>query len=64
MTRAALAASRLLDAGDASESESFLRAKLASARFYATHVLPQAGALAVTAMNGSDATLDEWALQA
>jgi hypothetical protein len=63
MARAAMAAVRLLEAGSASESESFLRAKVATARFYATHVLPQTGALAVTAMRGSEATLDEVALQ-
>jgi hypothetical protein len=60
MARAAVAACRLLMVGDGREQ--FLRAKLASARFYATHVLPQVSALAVTAMRGAAATMDKSAL--
>lgn len=51
MARAALAAKRLH--GD----PAFLRRKLLSARFYATHVLPQAEGLAVIAMHGGESVM-------
>ncbi|MFA9215860.1 MAG: acyl-CoA dehydrogenase [Sphingomonadaceae bacterium] len=57
MARAALAAQRLMADGGGVESEAFLRAKLASAVFYATHVLPQAAGLAHTVMTGGAAVL-------
>lgn len=61
MARAALVAHRRLEEsrGDAV----FLRGKLTSALFYATHVLPQAAALTDTAMHGGAAvmSMDEMA---
>ena len=48
MARAALAAERLLGSGD----RSFLEAKIATARFFADHVLVQAPALRDTVVNG------------
>jgi len=35
----------------------FLRAKVLTARFYADHILPQAMALSMIAMRGSDSVL-------
>jgi acyl-CoA dehydrogenase len=55
MARAALAAERRLAAGEGDAS--FLRAKLATARFYAEHVLAQAPALARTATSGAAAVM-------
>ncbi|HCE6396347.1 MULTISPECIES: acyl-CoA dehydrogenase [Pseudomonas aeruginosa group] len=55
MARAALKAQRSLVSGRGNAS--FLRAKVASARFYATHVLPQAPGLAHTVLFGGDAAL-------
>jgi len=55
MARAALAAQRALDQGTGDAV--FLTAKRISARFYATHVLPQAGGLADIAMRGAAAVL-------
>ena len=49
MGRAALAAERTLHSGD----RSFLEAKIATARFYADHVLVQAPALRNTVVNGA-----------
>jgi alkylation response protein AidB-like acyl-CoA dehydrogenase len=49
---ATIAARRLADGGD-----SFYRAKLATAGFYGTHILPQTHALADTVKNGAEATL-------
>ena len=49
MGRAALAAERTLQSGD----RSFLEAKIATARFYADHVLVQAPALRNTVVNGA-----------
>ena len=49
MGRAALAAERTLQSGD----RSFLEAKIATARFYADHVLVQAPALRNTMVNGA-----------
>jgi alkylation response protein AidB-like acyl-CoA dehydrogenase len=49
MGRAALAAERALHSGD----RSFLEAKIATARFYADHVLVQAPALRNTVVNGA-----------
>ena len=62
MARAVSAAQSALAAGDADEI--FLRAKIATARFYMAHVLPQALALAQTARHGADATLDDAAFAA
>jgi len=55
MARAALAAQRLLDQGRGHEN--FLRAKIASAEFYAAHLLPQAGGMAEVAVQGGDAVM-------
>jgi alkylation response protein AidB-like acyl-CoA dehydrogenase len=52
---AAIAARRLAD-GDADAE--FLRGKIVSARFYATHVLPQAHALGRVVEGGVDSVLD------
>jgi alkylation response protein AidB-like acyl-CoA dehydrogenase len=49
MARAALAAERKLGSGD----RPFLEAKIATARFYAEHVLVQASALRETVVNGA-----------
>jgi 3-(methylthio)propanoyl-CoA dehydrogenase len=54
MGRAALAASRRLAAGD---DPDFHRAKIATARFFADHMLVTAAALAATATDGSAGTL-------
>ena len=55
MARAALIAQSRLEAraGDAD----FYRAKLVTARFYANHILPQAGALNHTVVNGAESVL-------
>jgi acyl-CoA dehydrogenase len=55
MARAALVAQKRLAAkqGDAG----FYRAKIATANFYAEHMLPQAAALAHTVIHGSASTL-------
>jgi len=50
MARAALAARRALAAGGADEV--FCKGKIATARFYAEHILPQAGALRTTVVRG------------
>jgi acyl-CoA dehydrogenase len=55
MARAALAAARLL-ASDSPDAD-FLEAKIATARFYCEHVLPQAAALSLTVTQGSSAVL-------
>jgi len=62
MARAARAARDAAAQGGADET--FLRAKLATTRFYMAHVLPQAAALARMARDGADATLDEDAFAA
>ncbi|MDH4114168.1 MAG: acyl-CoA dehydrogenase C-terminal domain-containing protein, partial [Burkholderiaceae bacterium] len=54
MGRAALAAARRLAQGD---DPDFHRAKLATARFYADHILVTAGGLAAAATEGSAGTL-------
>ena len=54
MGRAALAATRRLAAGDDPE---FHRAKIATARFFADHMLVTVGALATSATEGSAGTL-------
>jgi 3-(methylthio)propanoyl-CoA dehydrogenase len=54
--RAALVASRKLAADDGDAT--FLRAKVATARFYAATVLPQAAGLARTLTHGGEATLE------
>ena len=56
MGRAARVAQLRLAAGDNSDP-GFYRAKLATARFYADHVLPQAHGLAHAAMHGASAVL-------
>jgi acyl-CoA dehydrogenase len=55
MARAALAAHRRLGAGEGEAG--FLRTKVATARFYADHVLVRAGGLARTVVTGADAVL-------
>ncbi len=52
MANAASAAAGLLDAG---RDRDFARAKLQTARFYVTHVLPQVHALAAVIDGGADA---------
>jgi 3-(methylthio)propanoyl-CoA dehydrogenase len=54
MARAALVAQRRLAAAD---GDGFLRAKLATARFYADHVLVRAGGLSRTVVTGAEAAL-------
>jgi alkylation response protein AidB-like acyl-CoA dehydrogenase len=56
MGRAAHVAQQRLAAGDNSDP-GFYRAKLASARFYADHILPQAHGLAHAAMHGASSVL-------
>ncbi len=55
MAKAALVAQKKLDAGDGDEK--FYRAKIETARYYATHVLPQSVALLHTINEGSEASL-------
>ena len=55
MARAALAAKTRLD-GDAEDFD-FYRAKIATARFYAEHILPQAQAFRSAVVNGSASVL-------
>ena len=55
MARAALIAETKLSAG-AGDAE-FYRAKIATARFYAEHILPQAGGLASEVVNGAGSVL-------
>ncbi len=55
LARAALAAQRRLDAGDGDAQ--FLAAKIGTARFYADHVLAQAGGLAHTVCHGAPGAL-------
>jgi alkylation response protein AidB-like acyl-CoA dehydrogenase len=57
MARAALLSHRRLAAG--SEDAAFHRAKIASARFYADHVLSQCAGMAHAVCAGAAATLDE-----
>jgi 3-(methylthio)propanoyl-CoA dehydrogenase len=54
MARAALIASATIAGKD---GRSFHRTKLATARFYAEHVLPQAGALASEVISGAGSVL-------
>jgi len=56
MSRAAIAAQRLLSGG-AGDSR-FLRAKVRTARFFADHVLPQSAGLAHTMIFGASSALD------
>ena len=62
MARATRAAQSALAASGADEN--FLRAKIATARFYMAHILPQAATLALIARNGADTTLDDAAFAA
>jgi len=62
MARAMRAAQAALTIADADEK--FLRAKIATARFYMAHILPLAAALALIARNGADTTLDDTAFAA
>jgi alkylation response protein AidB-like acyl-CoA dehydrogenase len=55
MARAARIANRLLASGE--EGAAFLRAKIATARFYAEHVLPEARAWCEEIAAGADSTL-------
>jgi hypothetical protein len=55
MARAALAARRKLDAGDGDAA--FYRAKIATARFFADHVLSQADGLRHAIVDGSAGVL-------
>ena len=56
MARAALAAKRMLDAGEGAPA--FLAAKIVTARFYADHVLSQASGLRYTVVNGARGALE------
>jgi alkylation response protein AidB-like acyl-CoA dehydrogenase len=55
MARAAQAATRLLAQGGGDES--FLKAKIATARFYADHILVQAAGLSASIVNGAPGAL-------
>jgi hypothetical protein len=55
MARSAQAARRLLD--DGAEDADFLRAKLASARFFADHMLTRAEGLQASIVDGSEGVL-------
>jgi alkylation response protein AidB-like acyl-CoA dehydrogenase len=55
MARSALIAKQLLNKNDGGQD--FLRRKLQSVRFYASHVLPQSNGLAITAKSISESTL-------
>ncbi len=55
MARAALAADRMLKAGEGDGQ--FLQARIATARFHADHLLTQAGALRSAAIEGAPGTL-------
>ncbi len=55
MARAALAAERMLKAGEGDAQ--FLQAKIATARFHADHLLTQAGALRAAATEGAAGVL-------
>ena len=54
MARSALAARALLDAGSTTSSETFLRAKIDTARFYAEQILPEANGLLAAVTAGRD----------
>ena len=56
MARAAMAAKRMLDAGEGDPA--FLAAKIVTARFYADHVLSQASGLRYTVVNGARGALE------
>jgi acyl-CoA dehydrogenase len=56
MARAALVAARRLEEGHGDAE--FYRAKIVTARFYADHVLPQAGGLSYTVINGAPGALE------
>ena len=56
MARAALVAKRKLEAGEGDAG--FCKAKIVTARFYADHVLAQAGGLAYTVVNGAPGALE------
>ncbi len=53
LTRSALAATRLADAGDGRFTSEFLHQKVVTARFYATQLLPQAAGLAPAVTAGA-----------
>jgi len=55
MGRAALIAERKLQAGEGDQS--FLRAKIATARFFAEHLLPQAVAMRVSILQGAGSVM-------
>ncbi len=54
MARAMIAAEDLLDAG---QDVSFMKAKIATARFYAEHVLPRTGGLRDAIVEGADSVM-------
>ncbi|NLF55436.1 MAG: acyl-CoA dehydrogenase, partial [Thauera phenolivorans] len=56
MARAALVAQEKLAAGDGDAD--FYRAKIITARFYADHVMSQAGGLSYTVVNGAAGALE------
>jgi hypothetical protein len=55
MARAALVASKKLEAGEGDAA--FLRAKITTARFFADHIVSQAGGLATAIVEGSAGVL-------
>jgi len=55
MARAALVAESKLAAGEGDAE--FYRAKIATARFYAEHILPQSAALSSEVVNGAGSVL-------
>jgi len=56
LARGAAAAQRRL-AGDGAEDRPFLEAKIATARFYMTNILPRAAAQAAAVTQGAESTL-------
>ncbi|MCL4746089.1 MAG: acyl-CoA dehydrogenase C-terminal domain-containing protein [Burkholderiaceae bacterium] len=55
MARAALAARRMIDAGEGDRA--FLEAKIATARFFAAHLMVQAPALAASVLHGGESVM-------
>ena len=60
LARALMVAEDKLTAG---EDTAFMQAKIATARFYAEHILPRTGALRAAIVNGAD-SVTELALEA
>lgn len=56
MVKSVLAAKQQIEYGQGDDS--FLKSKITTAHFYATHILPQAQSYAQTVMQGADSTLE------